>query len=192
MSPTTFEKLLSWMDHYWKEYQQRCVMRLALARDCVFVLRYLVTGDAQVTIAASYRMSAKVVGRIIKETCEVLWNTLIEKGYLKNISTEEEWKAISRQFEQAWNFPNCIGALDGKHVLMQAPANSGSAYFNYRKTFSIVLMAVCDAKNRFILVIIGDIGRKSDGSVYSCSHLGYAIENNQLNVPSPTKIVIKI
>lgn len=100
-------------------------------RLCV-CLRYLVTGDAQVTIAARHRMSATIVGRIINETCEVLWNTLIEKGYLKNPSTEEEWKAISKQFEQSWNFPNCIGALDGKYVLMQAPANSGSAYFNYK------------------------------------------------------------
>ena len=73
-------------------------MRKAISlseRLCV-CLRYLVTGDAQVTIAASYRMSAAVVGRIINDTCEVLWNTLIEKGYLKNPSTPEEWKSISK------------------------------------------------------------------------------------------------
>ena len=50
----------------------------------------IVTGDAQVTIAASYRMSAAVVGRIINDACEVRWNRLIEKGYLKNPSTPEE------------------------------------------------------------------------------------------------------
>ena len=108
----------------------------------------------------------------------MLWNTLIEKGYLKNPSTPEEWKSIFKDFEKFWNFPNCIGAIDGKHVLMQAPANSGSAYFNYKKTFSNVLMAVYNAKYQFTLVDIGDIGRQSDGSVYGSSHLGYAIENN--------------
>ena len=130
-------------------------------------LRYLVTGDAQVTIAASYRMSAAVVGRIINDTCEVLWSTLIEKGYLKNPSTPEEWKSISKDFDED------IGAIDGKHVLMQAPANSGSAYFNYKKTFSIVLMAVCNAKHQFTLVDIGDIGRQRDGSVYGSSYFFY-------------------
>ena len=188
MSPTTFEKLLSWIGPLLKRASTK--MREAISpseRLCV-CLRYLVTGDAQVTIAASYRMSAAVVGRIINDTCEVLWNTLIEKGYLKNPSTPEEWKSISKDFEKFWNFPNCIGAIDGKHVLIQAPANSGSAYFNYKKTFSIVLMAVCNAKYQFTLVDIGDIGRQSDGSVYGSCHLGYAIENNKLNVPSPTKL----
>ena len=135
-------------------------------------------------------MSAAVVGRIINDTCEVPWNTLIEKGYLKSPSTPEESKSISKDFERFWNFPNCIGAIDGKHVLMQAPANSGSAYFNCKKTFRIiVLMAVCNAKYHFTLVDIGDIGRQSDGSVYGSSHLGYAIESNKLNVPSPTKLL---
>ena len=51
-------------------------------RLCV-TLRYLVTGDAQVTIAANYRMSPSVVGRIIEETCNALWITLKEKGFIE-------------------------------------------------------------------------------------------------------------
>ena len=53
-----------------------------------------------------------------------------------------------------------------------------------------MLIVVCDSKYLFILVDIGDIGRQSDGSVYGCkrSHLAHAIENNQLNVLSPTKL----
>ena len=48
-------------------------------------------------------MSAPIRGRIINKTCKVSWYTLIEKRYLKNPSTEEEWKAISKQFEQIEN-----------------------------------------------------------------------------------------
>ena len=71
---------------------------------------------------------------------------------------------------------------------MQAPHNSGSEYFTYKKTHSIVLLAICNARYDFLLVYIGDSGRQSDGSIYNSSHLGHAIENNLLDIPKPEKI----
>ena len=37
---------------------------------------------------------------------------------------------------------------------MQAPVNSGSSFFNYKRTHSVVLLAICDAQYHFILVDI--------------------------------------
>ena len=68
---------------------------------------------------------------------------------------------------------------------MQAAAGTGSSFFNYKKTHSIVLLAVCNARYQFSLVDIGDSGRQSDGSVSAYSHLGHVIENNLLNIPQP-------
>ena len=78
----------------------------------------------------------------------------------------QDWNKIEQKFNTKWNFPNCIGALDGKHIAIVAPWNSGSLYFNYKGTFSLALMALVDADYKFIYVDIGDYGSNADGSVF--------------------------
>ena len=98
------------------------------------------------------------------------------------------WKKSARDFEDQCNFPNMVGAIDGKYVQMFAPPGQASSFFTYNKTHSIVLLGVCDASYKCTLVDIGDSGRQSDGSVYANSNVGYAIENKLLNIPPDAKI----
>jgi hypothetical protein len=78
--------------------------------------------------------------------------------------------------------------MDGKHVQIQAPAKSGSLYFNYKKTFSVVLLACADANYKFIFVDIGAYGSNSDGGIFRYSVFGEAFENNDLSVPPPSEL----
>lgn len=98
--------------------------------------------------------------------------------------TEHMWRAIASKFWDKWNFPNCLGAIDGKHVTIMSPAHSGSLFFNYKRTFSIVLLALADAEYRFTFVQVGDFGRTSDGGVFSGSALGRGMEAKTLSVPA--------
>ena len=81
MAPETFEKLLSWVSPYIQKKTTRMREPVSPSERLSVTLRYLVTGDEQISIAASYRISPSTVGRIIGETCKVLWQVLIEKGY---------------------------------------------------------------------------------------------------------------
>ncbi|XP_057310192.1 uncharacterized protein LOC130648171 [Hydractinia symbiolongicarpus] len=103
--------------------------------------------------------------------------------YLKSPDTIEEWRTIAFEFEKEWNYPNCVGAIDGKHVCIEAPANSGSAYYNYKKFFSMVLKGICDSKYCFTIVDIGSYGRDNNASIFNEREIYNAIQNNLLNLP---------
>jgi len=93
--------------------------------------------------------------------------------FLKAPSTVEEWKNVASEFWELWQFPNCIGASDGKHIQITAPQASGSEFFNYKKTFSIILLAVWDASYNFTIIVdIGAEGSQNDGGVFASAELG--------------------
>lgn len=98
--------------------------------------------------------------------------------------TEEMWKNIANDFFRMWNFQGCIKALDGKHVTIQAPPNTGSMFFNYKKTFSIVLLALVDAHCNFITVNVGAYAKSSDAGVFANSNLGKALHRGSMNIPA--------
>lgn len=115
-------------------------------------------------------------------TCRAIERQIMQSEFPR--PTEQMWRDIASTFWTKWNFPNYLGAIDGKHVTITAPPNSGSQYFNYKKTFSIVLLALVDADYRFINIQVGDFGRANDGGVYSGSDVGIGMANNTLQVPA--------
>ena len=118
-------------------------------------LRFLATGNSQVSIMIHFdvllfqlsisisssqapmsyvfRMSRSTLCHVLVEVCDAIWK-VSHPEYLKMPTSKTEWLSISKDFEELWNFPNCAGAIDGKHVVIQAPKNAGSSFFNYKGT----------------------------------------------------------
>ncbi|CAH2001493.1 unnamed protein product [Acanthoscelides obtectus] len=93
-------------------------------------LRFLATGDSYNSLQYLFRVSKQSISRIVPEVCDAISEVL--KDWVKIPTSEEEWLNIAEEFEEKWNFPHAIGAMDGKHVMIQAPVNSGTEYYNYK------------------------------------------------------------
>lgn len=128
-------------------------------------------------------MGKSTVASVVGETCAAIWDELQES--FMPVPTREQLQVIVNEFFTRWDFPNCFGAIDGKHCKIKCPDNSGSLYFCYKKHFSIVLQAVADADYKFIAIEVGGAGRQSDGGTFTASTLYKLLESNAFNVPEP-------
>ena len=86
-------------------------------------------------------------------------------------------KDIAQTFSDRWNFHHCLGALDGKHIRIKAPANCGSEFYNYKGYNSIVLLALVDGNYKFRRVEVGAGGASSDAQIWNTCSLKEAIDD---------------
>lgn len=96
-----------------------------------------------------------------------MWEVLREE-FMKEPSVED-WMEISEKYERRENFPHCVGSIDGKHIRIIKPWGSGSEFFNYKKFFSIVLVAVADSDYCFRYIDVGGFGHKGDSNLFKAT-----------------------
>ena len=83
-------------------------------------------------------------------------------------------------------FPIVLGAIDGKHVMIQYPFNSRSLFYNYKSYFSIVLLAAASADYRFVMVDVRAYGSSNDSGVLNHTTFFKFLRKKNLDVP-PSK-----
>ena len=150
-------------------------------------LRYLATGDSYHSLMYNFRVAHNTISYIVRDVCK----SIIDEYAAEVISaptTEAEWLQIAELFSTRWNFHNCLGAMDGKHIAIKCPKGGGSLYFNYKKFHSIVLMALVDADYKFIWIDVGANGSASDAQIFNSSELKECIENRQIGLPADAPI----
>ena len=182
MSPETFEQLLTMIGPIISKKDTYMREAIGAAERLSLTIHYLAEGASQQSMSFQYRIGRSTVSGIIHETCQAIWEALHEV-YLKPPSNKNDWKEISKEFEELWNFPHCLGAIDGKHVSIQCPLKSGSLYYNYKGYFSIVLLAVCDAHYTFTFTDIGGYGSTNDSSIFNNTDIFRAAESGALDFP---------
>jgi len=125
--------------------------------------RYLATGESFRSLSLAFRISHSCISLIIKITLSAL-KKYLTTIFLPDITTVD-FNVKASEFWTKWNFPNCILAIDWKHVRVRSPNNTGSLFFNYEDYFSIVLLAMVDANYKFIAVDVGSFGKEGDSGI---------------------------
>ncbi|XP_069596094.1 uncharacterized protein [Ranitomeya imitator] len=164
---------------------QDTVMRKSISAEerLLITLRFLATGESYTSLHLQFRVGKSTISNIVRCTCTVIWQKL--QPMVMPSPTEETWLQVAAGFQSVANFPNCIGAVDGKHVRVQQPPRSGSRFFNYKKYFSVVLMAVADAHYKFVAIDVGAYGSTGDSRVLRTSQIGMQILRDGGTLPAP-------
>ncbi|XP_075047630.1 uncharacterized protein LOC142107883 [Mixophyes fleayi] len=115
MSDSTFQELLQLVTPLIQRENTHLRRPIPPEQILVATLRFLATGRTLSDLKYSTAISPQALGMIIPDTCDAIIEVLSDQ-YMKFPSTEEDWKVIVEDFERLWNFPNCGGAIDGKHV----------------------------------------------------------------------------
>ena len=120
-------------------------------------------------LGIQFRTGDTTFGKTVKETVKILCEEL--HPLHMPLPTTESLKNNANEYENIWNFPHILGCLDGKHIRIVCPTDSGAMFFNYNKYFSIVLQGLVDANCKFITVDMGGFGKQSDGGTFLASDL---------------------
>ena len=147
-------------------------------------LRYLATKDSFQSMKFNWRTAHNTTGKFIPKVCD----TIVEE-YAPEVfctpTTTDGWEEIAKGFHDKWNFPHVCGAIDGKHVAIRKPKDSGSIYYNYKGFFSIVILVLCDANYKAIWAHVGSPGSESDCGIYNDSPMFQGIQDETIKLPPP-------
>ncbi|XP_011202945.2 uncharacterized protein LOC105225956 [Bactrocera dorsalis] len=149
-------------------------------------LMFLTEGCHFRVISQAYNLGLTTIRKLIYETLDAIWEEL-HYDYLSppNVS---ELKDIAEKFYVKTGMPNCMGAINAKHIHITRPKDGGSVYYNFRKSFSIAVVAICDADYVFRHVDVGAEGSRSDGGILARSAFGRKLLDGTLEVPQDTNL----
>lgn len=153
---------------------------------CLYIYVFLLVnpnvGASTVELARIYRLGVCTAGRIIKETCPAIC-IVLKKRLIKLPRTPEGWMEQINAYDHRWQYPACVGALDGKHVKIKEPCLAGLTYYNYKGFHSIVLMGLVKANYMFLYADVGAEGAMADGGVWRNCELRQDIDSGKVRFP---------
>ena len=109
----------------------------------------------------------EVCKAIIKE----LWSEVVDRHFPKS---DENFKEKLLDMDAEGQFPYAFSGIDGSHLPIKSPNGGQEAmkqYYNFKNFYLVVLLALVDAKHRFIWASLGVPGNTHDSTYFQHTSL---------------------
>ena len=134
MEQQTFHEILTRIAPRISKQNNNYLKSLTPGLKLAITLRFLAIGNSYKSLQFRYRVAHNSICKFIQAVCQAIIDELSDE-VLMCPNTPEEWKNIAQMFNNRWNFPHCVGAIDGKHIPIEKSARSGSLFYNNYKGF---------------------------------------------------------
>ncbi|XP_069821244.1 uncharacterized protein [Dendropsophus ebraccatus] len=177
MSVSSYEQLLALVRDDLRRTDTAMRRAITPEERLVVTLRYLATGSSFASLHYEFLMGTSTIRGIVKDTCQILWERLCIHEIPSPSS--ETWGNVSDGFLRSNHFPNCVGALAGKHVRVRQPMSSASPLVN--RPVHLALLAVADTSYRFVALEL--CMYEGDPSLLRRSMIGRSLAAGSLHIP---------
>ena len=107
---------------------------ISVGEKLALTIRYLATRESYTSLSCQCRVGKSTFSKFLPEVCRAIQDEFTRE-YLRCPTTPDEWKELETEFRIRWTVPHALGSLDGKHVALKKPKNTGALYHNYKGFF---------------------------------------------------------
>ena len=153
MLTTSFYSLCEFLCPHIERQNTRMREPIEVERQVALTLYYLSDEGHMRKTANSFGLSRSSVSITVRKVCQVITGHL-GALFIRLSTTEEEVEEKTRNFFTHFQFPQCLGAVDGTHINIKQPPCNSTDYVNRKSRFSINVRACCDYSYQFMDVMV--------------------------------------
>ena len=187
MTPEFFEMIKTRLEPRLARQATNYRAPISVGEVLALTIIYLATRESYTSLSYQFRVGRSTISKFLPEVCRAIQDEFTRE-HLRCPTTPDEWKELETEFWIRWNVPHALGALDGNHVALKKPKNSGALYHNYKGFFSIVMLALVDGQYKFRWVDVGTARSCSDAQICNTCHLKRKIDDGSIGFPDPAPI----
>jgi len=133
---------------------------------------WMATGDTFQALATRFGIGASTAHKICHTILNVMFEGLVPEEV--KLPRGDELRKVMDEFQADCGLPYVAGAMDGTFIELGTSPEVGESkryYWNYKQRYSIIALAIVDARKQFLAADIGRPGGTGDAATWQHSSL---------------------